>query len=482
MKKKILILTIIAFGIITFAFILKSQKNEIKGEEVATLTSAPDVPPPITRNFSTKVKVMLETKEVVLPLADGTQYTFWTFGGGVPGKFIRVREGDLVEFHLSNADDSTMPHNIDLHAVTGPGGGAASSFTAPGRTSVFSFLVTNPGLYVYHCATAPVGLHVANGMYGLILVEPKEGLPKVDREFYVMQSEFYTKGAYGTKGLQPFDLKKALDENADYVVFNGAVGALTGDKAIKAKTGEKVRMFVGNGGPNLTSSFHVIGEIFDKVYAEGGTRANQDNVQTTTVPPGGSAIVEFSVNVPGNYPIVDHAIFRAFNKGAVGILKVEGPEDKLLYSGKTEDRANDGSAASVKQNAEAAPQMSRQERMAQGQAIYQKNCMACHQQNGVGVSEMFPPLAKSDFLKLAKNKVIKAVTHGLTGEITVNGKKYNAVMPAWESLTNDEVANVLTFIFNSWENPGTVVTADEVQNIRTPKEAKNVQPSDEKVN
>jgi nitrite reductase (NO-forming) len=132
-----------------------------------------------------------------------------------------------------------MPHNIDLHAVTGPGGGAAASFTAPGHSSVFSFKALNPGLYVYHCATAPVGMHIANGMYGLILVEPREGLPKVDREYYVMQGDFYTKGKYGEPGLQPFSMEKAILEQPDYVVFNGSVGAMTGDKAIKANVGEK---------------------------------------------------------------------------------------------------------------------------------------------------------------------------------------------------------------------------------------------------
>ena len=192
----------------------QSQKEAvIKGEEVAILTDAPQVPPAITRKHATKVIVNLETSELKMSLADGVEYTFWTFGGKVPGKFIRVREGDLVEFHLHNHPDSKMPHNIDLHAVTGPGGGAVSSFTAPGHSSTFSFRALNPGLYVYHCATAPVGMHIANGMYGLILVEPKEGLPKVDREYYVMQSEFYTKGAFRDQGHQPFSMEEALEEN-----------------------------------------------------------------------------------------------------------------------------------------------------------------------------------------------------------------------------------------------------------------------------
>src|ERR1043166_5292254 len=261
---------------------------EVTGVETAVLAQAPRVPPPIARKHAAKVIVSLEVREVMKRLADGVEFVFWTFGGYVPGSFIRVREGDQVEFHLNNHQNNKMPHNIDLHAVTGPGGGAASSFTAPGHSSQFSFKALNPELYVYHCATAPVGMHIGSGMYGLIFVEPKEGLPPVDREYYVMQGEFYTTGPYGEEGLQQFDMTKALDERPPYVVFNGAVGSLVGDRAIIAKVGERVRLFVGNGGPNLTSSFHVIGEIFDTVYPEGGTQPTH-NVQTTVVPPGGAA-------------------------------------------------------------------------------------------------------------------------------------------------------------------------------------------------
>lgn len=303
-------------------------------EEEAILTQAPKVPPVITRTSPAHVTVKLETVEKVMKLADGVEYTFWTFGGSVPGPFIRVREGDVVDFYLSNNASSKVPHNIDLHAVTGPGGGAASSLTSPGHTSHFAFKVINPGLYIYHCATAPVGMHIANGMYGLIHVQPKEGLPKVDKEYYILQSEFYTKGKNGEPGLQPFDLDKAVKEQPEYVVFNGSVGSLVGDKAITANVGDKVRLFVGNGGPNLVSSFHVIGEIFDNVYTEGGIKPNQNQVQTTLVPSGGSAIVDFKVDVPGNYVLVDHSIFRAFNKGSLGLLKVTGKEDPVIYSGK----------------------------------------------------------------------------------------------------------------------------------------------------
>jgi nitrite reductase (NO-forming) len=311
---------------------IRSASDEIVGQEVATVTSAPNVPPPITRTHATKVIVNLEVIEKTMRLADSVTYTMWTFGGNVPGSFIRVREGDLVELHLKNSANSTMPHNIDLHAVTGPGGGAKATLTLPGHESVLTFTALNPGLFVYHCATSPVPMHMANGMYGMILVEPKNGLPKVDREFYVMQSEFYTTGKYMQPGLQMLDMQKGIDENPTYVVFNGSVGALTGDNALKANVGERVRMFVGNAGPNLTSSFHVIGEIFDNVYPEGGSSASEHNVQTTSIPSGGSAIVEFGVEKPGEYVLVDHAIFRAFNNGTLGMLEVKGKDNTKIYA------------------------------------------------------------------------------------------------------------------------------------------------------
>jgi nitrite reductase (NO-forming) len=317
---------------------------DVRGVEHAQLTAPPYVPAPITRKHATRVVVELETIEKDMELAPGVTYRMWTFGGTVPGSFIRVREGDLVEFHLKNRHDSDVPHNIDLHAVSGPGGGAKASLTMPGHQTTFEFRALHPGLYVYHCATAPVGLHVANGMYGLILVEPKEGLPAVDREFYVMQSEFYTKGGFMEQGHWDFDMERALAENPSYVVFNGSTEALMGDNAIQANVGETVRLYVGNGGPNLVSSFHVIGAILENVYPEGGTVANH-NVQTTLVPAGGSAITEFRVNVPGDLILVDHSIFRAFNKGALGMLSVTGEDQLGIFSGQLADEPYEAAAA-----------------------------------------------------------------------------------------------------------------------------------------
>jgi nitrite reductase (NO-forming) len=300
---------------------------------VAKLGTAPYVPAPITRDYATKLVVDLPVVEKEMEIKDGLKYKFWTFGGSVPGKFIRVREGDEVELHLKNPAGNSMPHNIDLHAVTGPHGGGMATITMPGHESVLKFRAVKPGLYVYHCAMpGMVGMHIANGMYGMILVEPREGLPKVDHEFYIMQGDFYTSGAPGQKGLVTYDNARAVDERPTYVVFNGRVGSLTGANTLQVKRGETVRLFVGNGGPNLTSSFHVIGEIMDNVYGEGGSQVSHD-VQTTSIPAGGAAILEFRAENAGDYTFVDHAIFRA-TKGAAGAIHVSGDTDTSIFEGK----------------------------------------------------------------------------------------------------------------------------------------------------
>lgn len=442
---------------------------EVSGEMEAELTSPPNVPASVGDRAAKKLIVNMEILEAEGTMTDGVTYIYWTFGGSVPGSFIRARVGDEIELTLKNHPDNKLPHNIDLHAVTGPGGGATSSFVAPGHEITFSFKALNPGLFVYHCATAPVGMHIANGMYGLILIEPEGGLPKVDREYYIMQGDFYTKGEYGQPGLQPFDMKKAVEEDADYVVFNGRVGSLTGDNAITAKVGETVRLYVGNGGPNLVSSFHIIGEIFDRVNIEGGTAINE-NVQTTLIPPGGAAIVEFKVDVPGTFIIVDHAIFRAFNKGALGMLKVEGEENKTLYSGKQQEGIYNPEGGTIQEMPGEAPEApvasSLSERMELGKQVYTRTCFACHQLEGQGIASAFPPLAKSDYLNDDVNRAIEIILKGKTGEITVNGKKYNSIMTS-QILTDEEVANVLTYVYNSWGNNKSEVTPKMVSKVRS---------------
>jgi nitrite reductase (NO-forming) len=444
----------------------QNRLEKIETEEVGLLSDAPQVPPAITRKHATKVIVHMEVREGEGRLADGVKYTFWTFGGKVPGKFIRIREGDLVEFHLDNHPSNKMPHNIDLHAVIGPGGGAASSLTAPGHSSTFSFKALNPGLYMYHCATAPVAMHVANGMYGLILVEPREGLPKVDHEYYVVQGDFYTKGPNGQHGLQPFSMSKAVDEKPEYIVFNGSVGALLEENALHAKVGETVRFFVGNGGPNMTSSFHVIGEIFDTVYAEGNTSTQLHNVQTTVIPPGGATIVEFKTHAPGAYILVDHALTRAFNKGALAQLRVSGAEDKTVYSGKISDEVYlpEGTGIRVTEQPERLqpPAATKAERIAHGEIVFKTNCAACHQSTGLGIAGAFPPLAKSDFLNADRIRAIKTVTGGLQGKVKINGQEYDGVMPAW-ALPDEDIASVLTYVYNNWGNAGKDVTIQDVK-------------------
>ncbi len=302
--------------------------NSLYAEPVS-LTTAPNVPSPLNRSEAKTVIVKFEAKEFQGEIEEGVKYQFWSYNGTVPGPMARVRVGDTVEFHLSNPASNTQPHNIDIHAVNGPGGGAAVSTVSPGQSKVFTFKALAPGLYIYHCAAGSIVDHISNGMYGLILVEPKKGLPKVDREFYVMQSEFFT--TEPKDGVVDFDITRGLNENPSYVVFNGKKDALMGKNVLKAKVGETIRMYFGNIGPNGVSSFHIIGEIFDKVYVEGGIGGTVNTgIQTTLVPSAGSTIVEFKVDVPGAYTLVDHSIFRVA-KGAIGQLVVEGKEDPKIY-------------------------------------------------------------------------------------------------------------------------------------------------------
>ncbi|MSQ23874.1 MAG: nitrite reductase, copper-containing [Chloroflexi bacterium] len=302
-----------------------------KPTDVANVARDPSrVPPPITRTEPTTVEIATTIKEVTAEIADGATYDFWTYDGTVPGPLYRVMEGDTVKLTITNPSSSNSAHDIDLHAVNGPGRGAAVTAVAPGESKTFTFTALNQGAYVYHCAFAPPYHHIAQGMYGGIVVEPRGGLPKVDREFYVMQGEWYTAGAFGQKGQQTFSSAKALAENPEYFTFNGHVNALTNLFPLHAKVGETVRMFFGNGGPNIGSNFHLIGEIFDRVYS-GAPSTFTQNEETWYVPPGSVSIFEFRLNEPGQYTLVDHALWRVA-KGAAGALLVDGDWDPNVYS------------------------------------------------------------------------------------------------------------------------------------------------------
>ncbi|MEK7063345.1 MAG: copper-containing nitrite reductase [Patescibacteria group bacterium] len=315
-----------------FSNVLQFFKNFGKFERVVDIARDPaDVPPAVVHAEDGVVDIRITAKEVVGEMADGVTFNYWTFDGTVPGPFLRVKEGDTVRLTLRNDPTSLHHHSIDLHAVTGPGGGAAATIVAPGEEKTITFKALNPGIYVYHCAHPNVASHMAHGMYGLILVEPAAGLPPVDKEFYVMQGEFYSSGSLGRKGLQLFDSQAMLDGQPQYVVFNGRTGAISDN--MSAEVGDTVRIYVGNGGVNLISSFHVIGEIFDRVYREGDlVSAPAKSVQTTLVPAGGAAAVEFKVDYPGNYILVDHALSR-LDRGAWGVLKVVGDADPAIFQG-----------------------------------------------------------------------------------------------------------------------------------------------------
>lgn len=312
---------------------LNFLKNSNDFERVDNIAADPNtVPAPINRKSSETVKISLTTREVISEIAPGIYNNYWTYDGQVPGPMLRVREGDTVELTLTNDKTSLHEHNIDLHATTGPGGGATVTKVKPGETKSFTWKALQPGLYIYHCATSNVSVHNSHGQYGLILVEPKEGLPKVDKEFYIVQGELYTQGGIGKKGLVLFDPKLLLDNNPTYVTFNGKVEAAP---KMKVQKGQTVRIYVGNGGVSLVSSFHIIGEIFDSVYLEGGIGPGTSigkNIQTTTVLPGGSSIVEFKADVPGKYILVDHALSR-MNKGAWAVLEVEGKPSPEIFKG-----------------------------------------------------------------------------------------------------------------------------------------------------
>lgn len=314
--------------------VIAGSREEAQSDAADIVRDPGDVPVPIGSRQPQVVKVELETVELKGELDNGATYEYWTFNGKVPGPLVRVRVGDTVEVKLKNPADSIMMHSVDFHAATGPGGGAHATQTEPGAENTVTFKALKPGVYVYHCATPSVAHHITNGMYGLIVVEPEGGLPQVDREFYVMQGELYTVESFGTHGEMEMDYDKLISENPEYFLFNGAVEALTRRHPLYANVGETVRIYFGVGGPNFTSSFHVIGEIFDNVYPFASiTSPPLTNVQTITVPPGGATVVDFKLDRAGTFVLVDHALSRA-ERGLAGYLIVDGPEnDAIMHAG-----------------------------------------------------------------------------------------------------------------------------------------------------
>lgn len=331
---------IASIGITTFSMartILYSHHHPHSDKypiEDAIFTFAPHVPPPITRNYPVNLRVNMDVQIKTSTIDGINDFEFWTFNGQVPGPFFRARVGDVMEVTLKNDDDSGMLHNIDFHSVTGQGGGSSLLTASFEESKTAFFKLLHPGLFIYHCSVDPIGVHIGNGMYGLMLVEPEDGLSYADREFYILQSELYTEEMpIDDSNTLPFSMQRGLDENPNYVVYNGRVGSLTGENTLKAKVGEKIRIFFGNAGPNLVSSFHIIGALMDKLYREGDLISPPARgIQTALIPSAGAAMIEFDAIVPGIYSLVDHSIWRV-DKGCVGFIDVEGePRPDIYYS------------------------------------------------------------------------------------------------------------------------------------------------------
>ena len=321
----------------------KAKLPVIQATEGTDWTHAPAVPPPVSRSGQARLVVDWTASEFTLQLdpANGVRYAAWGFEGSTPGPILRARVGDLIEMRLTNDANATHPHNIDFHFANGPGGGAPALSVSPGQTATVEARALAPGIFMYHCATPDIPTHIANGMYGYVIVEPEAGLPGVDKELYVVQSEFYA--AMHGEGVATFDAVKLDLEEPDYVVLNGAVGSLLGDNAPKVDVGDRIRIWYGNAGPQLISSFHVIGEIFDRVYREGDlVSLPARSVQTTLVPAGGATAVEFTIDVPGTYLLVDHAIARTLHKGAVGAIVAEGADDAEVFAPGASNPPNTG--------------------------------------------------------------------------------------------------------------------------------------------
>jgi len=309
--------------------------NAAKPTDVDRIAADPtDIPDPIERDTPTTVTKELTTKEQVAEVEPGVTYTYMSFDGRIPGPMLRVRRGDTVELTVTNDEGNSMPHNIDLHAVRGTGGGAEASMVAPGETATFRFKATYPGAFVYHCAVPNVDMHISSGMFGLILVEPKEGLPEVDHELYFGQHELYTTGETGEKGHHDFDIDAMAAEEPTYVLLNGEKYAITPDGygAPSLGVGETARVYFAVGGPNLDSSFHPIGSVWDEVWQQGALASEPNRfVQTTPVKPGSCAVATLHAEVPGPIKLVDHALSRVARKGMLAVIQREGDANPAVF-------------------------------------------------------------------------------------------------------------------------------------------------------
>lgn len=291
------------------------------GNPAIPLERAAEAP---ARSTSRRHQVRMTTAHVRHVIAPGVAYDAWTFDSVVPGPVVRVTVGDTVEFTIVNI--SAMPHSMDFHAAE----------IAPSRAYVnvmprdslsFTFVARVPGAFMYHCGTAPVAAHIANGMYGAIIVDPRTPLPPA-KEFVLVQSEFYLGERFGPDSLYRLSWEEMMGLAPDHVVFNG-VAAQYAAHPLDVMPGEPLRFYVVNAGPNRVSAFHVVGAVFDRIYA-GGFGAPLQGVQTWNIPVGGGAVFDFRVVEEGFYPFVTHA-FADATKGGVGILRAGRPQGTMAH-------------------------------------------------------------------------------------------------------------------------------------------------------
>jgi nitrite reductase (NO-forming) len=384
----------------------------------AHLAIAPGVPPTISRSEQRIWDVHVESIEGVCPLdpANGITTDMWGFriAGedevtcGSPGPIFRGRVGDVVNITLTNLPTNTHPHNIDFHAVTGQGGGAADLTVNPGESATIQIRLLYPGAFMYHCAFGDVPSHIAHGMVGMFIVDPEEPLPEVDHEWGIMQSEWYV-GEPDANGEAPFDADAMFDEEPRFVTFNGRTDALTGDNSLQMNVGERARIYFVNEGLNLDSNFHPIGSHWDLVYPEAAThQANRAirGSQSTLVVAGGGTVVEIDGLVPSTIILVDHALVRTFYKGAIGLLVVNGELDPEIFSvpGATTDPGTGGDEES---GADAAS----------GANLFAATCAACHGQEAVGVDGLGPALVGNAFVaSQSDDELADFITVGRPGD------------------------------------------------------------------
>ncbi|HYW03686.1 MAG TPA: copper-containing nitrite reductase [Gammaproteobacteria bacterium] len=292
------------------------------------------LPPPISRDHAIHHDIELVARQVVAKLDSGASFEFMTWDGQVPGPMIRVRQGDTVSLTVTNARGNTRPHNVDMHAVYGTGGGSAATMVGPGQSHTEKFKCLYPGAFIYHCAVGNMDEHISRGMFGMILVEPRDGLPPVDREFYIGQHELYTQQPFGSHGTLSFDYQAMAREDPGYVLFNGAVAGYTAGRfgPLQANVGETVRVLMVSGGPNLMSSFHAIGNVWTRCWPQGAL-ANPPlrYVQTQPVPPGSCFVGDMELPVPETIKLVDHALSRVARKGLLAEIEVKGKPNPDVY-------------------------------------------------------------------------------------------------------------------------------------------------------